>query len=69
MNRDEAVKIVLAFGQQRSEALIRRDLPQWRCDEILHACAEDHVDALMALGILKCDPPTPADPETSVAIG
>ena len=63
MTRDQAIKVVLAFGQQKSEAIMRRNVPQWLCDEIMKACAEDHVDALMALGLLKCDAPEQADHE------
>jgi hypothetical protein len=63
MTREQAIKIVRAFGMQKAEAIMRHEQPQWRCDAIMDAGAEDYVDALMALGILKCDPPAPADSE------
>jgi hypothetical protein len=67
MTRGEAVKIIRAFGMTKFEADIRERLPQRLCDRICDMCAEDEVDGLMALGVLKCDPPSPA-PETYCTI-
>lgn len=60
MTRDEAVKIWQGFGQQQVEALNRRLAPQHIVDRMMEANAEDVIDGLMALGVLKCEPPAVA---------
>lgn len=57
MTREEAIKVYRAFGLTKTEVSLRRALPQWVCDEALNAAAEDAVDAMMCLGVLKCEPP------------
>ena len=63
MTRDEAVKVVRAFGMQKMEPIWRVNQPQYVCDAVAAANAEDTVDCLMALGILKCEPPVPHSPQ------
>lgn len=57
MTRDEAVKIWRGFGCQQTDAFHRQFLPQHIMDQASQLNAEDIIDGLMALGILKCEPP------------
>ena len=62
MTRDEAIGIVINAGPRLLDRL-RDERPQRLCDELEIMAAEDTVDSLIALGILKVDFPSPQDPE------
>jgi len=59
MTRDEAVS-TLRIVSYRLDHSLRACHPQAWCDQVLQECAEDTIDGLIALGILKVDdPPSP----------
>lgn len=55
MTRSDAIAIVL-HNQMRSEEHLREVLPQRRADRAVYECAQDTVDILVALGLLKLEP-------------
>lgn len=61
MTRDEAVKTILSLGS-RVVTRLRATHPQWLCDCLAQEAAEDAVDDLIALGLLKVDQPCPSPP-------
>lgn len=60
MTRDEAIEISFKIGCRVIDRL-RLDRPQWLCDTLQQEAAEDQVDALVALGLLKLDVESPQD--------
>jgi len=54
------VKIWRAFGSHRVERGLREVLPQHVVDRTMADGAEDTIEGLIALGLLKVDAPTPA---------
>lgn len=60
MTRDKAIEIVIAAGSRVIDRL-RDDRPQRLCDELEVKSAEDSVDILIALGLLKVDAPCPQE--------
>jgi hypothetical protein len=61
MTREEAVKIWLAFGSHRMDAFNRRALPAHIVDAAMIKNAEDVIDGLIALNLLKVEQPSPQD--------
>jgi hypothetical protein len=61
MTRDDAVKIWLLHGSSRVDEVYRRRVPQHIADRDIAANAEDCIDGLIALGILRVEPDAPAD--------
>lgn len=59
MTRDEAIKLWLLFGSRRLEEDFRFRHPAHRVDTVVMECAEDMVDGLIGLGLLKVDSPSP----------
>lgn len=60
LTREEAIKVYRAFGFMKTEPTLRHNYPAWIAERIMDECAEDFIDALMCLGVLKCAPPAPA---------
>lgn len=59
MTRDEAVKIWLEFGSKRVSDINMRRLPAHIVGQMMVANAEDCIDGMVRLGILKVDQPSP----------
>jgi hypothetical protein len=64
MTRDEAVKTWITFGCHRVQAFQRRHWPQHIVDAVTFKNAEDVVDGMIALGVLKVDQPSPSPQES-----
>ncbi len=63
MTRDEAVKIWLEFGSKRVSDINVRRFPVHIVQQMMFANAEDCIDGMIRLGILKVDQPSPQDTE------
>lgn len=56
MTREDAVAMWMEFGCKRIDAFLRHHRPEWWCNQALRDTAEDTVDGLVALGLLKLEP-------------
>ncbi len=51
--REELVSTWMLFGPRRCDETMRRTKPQWFCDKFARENAEDVIDGLIALGLIK----------------